>query len=37
MTENTDKPDKKPFNKKLKKEIIQAKFEMLRDKKLVRK
>lgn len=37
MTNTTDKPDKKPINRKLKKEIIQAKFEALRDKKIVRK
>lgn len=37
MTETTSKPDKKPINKKLKKQIIQAKFEALRDKRIVRK
>lgn len=37
MTETSNKPDKKPINKKLKKQIIQAKFDMLRDKKIVRK
>jgi len=37
MTSTTDKPDKRPLNSKIKKEIIQAKFELLRDKKIIRK